>query len=308
MEHRFCALTVFAVILLASGCTGAGDEEPQGSITVERFSAAPSQLSASGNAFTTIYLQAENTGSSEAEVSIGQRGRGVLRNYCPDFFEITEFDARTSGTSETKEEYVVAKDSRLTTEWRFELRDGIASRLQDYSCDFDTLLRFNYSVSTFQQIQVKPSEDVENSPLESGSTSGPMNLFIDTVPGTQGTEQPSRYVDGSDDAVTAVFRLQGRQSDGTTGAVDIDESSFSASASAPLGTSTGTTDIGPEDCSNYPDGSRDLTLNQGESVDIRCRLDIKSIEKSRTPRISASVDYTYLKDPGETTVRVSSTG
>jgi hypothetical protein len=189
-------------------------------------------------------------------------------------------------------------------DWRLDLRDGIRIPLQGYKCDFDALLRFNYSTSTFEQLQVKPSEDVENAPLDSGSSSGPMNLVIEPVPGTLGVEQPGRYVSGADDTVTVLFRLQGVQSEGRSGAVDIDESTFEASAIQPLSTDGNGQRIGPEDCSNYPDDSRDLMLNKGESVDVRCELDVSSVDTSRIPEISASVNYTYLKNPGERTVKV----
>jgi hypothetical protein len=298
---------VFAVVLLASGCTGTGGEEPQGSITVERFSATPSQLYASDSSFVRLQIQATNTGSSDAEFAVGQNGNSVLRDSCPDFFKISSFDARTSTTPETQESYSVETGSSVDMDWRLDLRDGIRIPLQGYECSFDALLRFNYSTSTFEQVQLKPSEDVENAPLSSGSSSGPMNLVIEPVPGTLGAEQPGRYVSGADDTVTVLFRLQGVRSDGRSGVVDIEESSFEASTTQPLSTDSSGQSIGPSDCSNYPDGSRDLMLSKGESVDVRCELDIGSVEASRVPQISASVDYTYLKNPGERTVRVDNT-
>lgn len=307
MEYRVRGLTVFAVVLLASGCTNPGGEEPQGSITVERFSATPSQLYASDSSFVRLQLQARNTGSSEAELAVGQNGEDVLRNSCPDFFKISSFDARTSTVPETRDSYNLETGSSVDMDWRLDLRDGIRIPLQGYECGFDALLRFNYSTSTFEQVQVKPSEDVKNVPLDSGSSSGPMNLVTEPVPGTLGSEQPGRYVSGADDTVTVLFRLQGPRSDGKSGVVDIDESSFEASATQPFSTDGSGQRVGPSDCSNYPDGSRDLMLRRGESVDVRCELDIGSVDASRVPQISASVDYTYLKNPGERTVRVDNT-
>ena len=89
--------------------------------------------------------------------------------------------------------------------------------------------------------------------------------------------------------------------------MDIEEASSEAATTQPLSTDSSGQSIGSSDCSNYPDGSRDLMLSEGESVDVRCELDIGSVEASRVPEISASVDYTYLKNPGERTVRVDNT-
>jgi hypothetical protein len=292
------------MVLLASGCTGTSGEEPQGSVMVERFTATPSQLYASDSSFVRLQIQAVNTGTSDAELAVGQDGNEVLRDSCPDFFKVSSFDARTSTTPETRESYDLEPGSSVDMDWRLDLRDGIRIPLQGYECGFNALLQFNYSTSTFEQVQVKPSEDVENVPLDSGSSPGPMNLVIEPVPGTLGAEQTGRYVSGPDDTVTVLFRLQGMPSDGESGAVEVDESSFEASVTQPLSTDSSAQNIGPSDCSNYPDSSRDLVLRQGESVDVRCELDIGSADASRVPQISASVDYTYLKNPGERTVRV----
>ena len=101
-------LILVSLSLIATGCAsnsgGAG-------IDVDTFSVQPDQIVSGSTVFANV--KAVNYGKLEGQVNIGEDGRNVLVNYCPDIFGIEEFDIPSSEVSNTENSYNLGSEENI---------------------------------------------------------------------------------------------------------------------------------------------------------------------------------------------------
>lgn len=249
MDRRNLALSLLSLVVLASGCVpggGNGGQESSRAITVQSFSVTPREVYAETT--TKVSLDVKNTGNLPADVSLGdEKGSRVLKDYCPDIFEITEdgFSVVTSGEREGNTVSMEPGDE-MSLRWR--LKQSGEVPLYGYNCDMDVQIPFNYSVQSYRQVQVKNSSEVEGSPeLHWESSSGPLRFAIETTGGVE--QQSSTFTAPSDNerTVTVLLQLQNSGAEGyQKGVIDIRERSLAIAATDPLELDEGFTRVKPD--------------------------------------------------------------
>ncbi|MFB6190472.1 MAG: hypothetical protein ABEJ91_02775 [Candidatus Nanohaloarchaea archaeon] len=336
-----------ALVVLASGCAhtdGGNGQESSRAITVESFTVTPKTVYAGTTA--RVSLDMKNTGNLPADVYMGKKGRRVLKDYCPDIFNISEngFSVVTSG--ERKGNTVLLKPGdEISMRWR--LRQTGDVPLYGYKCDMDAQVPFNYSVQSYRQVQVKKSREVQGSPeLHWESSSGPMQFAIETTGGVEQGASTFIAPSGDERTVTILLQLQNSGVDGyRKGVIDVQESSLAIKATEPLKLDEGFTRINPDRITsrlarglgisqeNYEELTSDtgewtaygydnprcdmqssdqLRMFEGESRMISCNVPLPQKSELDAPseisEIFAQVNYTYMKEVGTRTVEVKPRG
>lgn len=336
MEKEKAVLSLLFLTVIASGCINS--DNSTGSVTVKSLNVEPTQIYEGQS--VRAWLEIENTGNLPGEVAVGENGERILRGHCPDIFSNDKDAFSVTTTRENFEDGSVSlrPGDELRLRWKLD-QDMNKVPLYGLNCDLEFPVRFNYSVSSFKQVEIKRDREVEGSPqLESKSSSGPMKIAVGTIPGSTG--ETSTYIadtsEGDDSRViSVVLRLQNPnpEEEYGKGVVDVDESSLrieatdpleldermevdeGAQSSAPRGSTEGLS--WKSDSSDYSEPrcevpSTSLRLSRGSSADIRC--DIPLPEKSELDKpsliseISAHVNYTYEKDAGTRSIEVERRG
>lgn len=308
MENQKIAISLLFLTVLVAGC--AESSSSNAAIELKKLSVEPNEIYEDTS--VSVSLGLENTGNLPAEIRLGQGGEKVMKNYCPDMFENSEFSVTTSGEYDEEDQVVeLAPDRDLNLRWRLEHTGN--TPLYGERCDLDFVAVFNYSVSAFKQVQIKRDEEVEGSPeLRTQSSDGPLFFGIETV---GSTGNPSTFASGLDKEVTTHLQLQNHGQEGVAkGVVDIHEESLSIEATEPLGFEENYEDWSGDSEEPVCDVSTEdeLRIFEGESRVITCNIDTPSSDELESPaqisEIFAEVNYTYRKDLGSRRVEVEKRG
>ncbi|PSH01286.1 MAG: hypothetical protein BRC27_02585 [Nanohaloarchaea archaeon SW_10_44_10] len=308
MQSNTTVLTLLFLTVLASGCIhsneGTVTEGPE-SVDIQSIQVTPSEIYEGQNVRSS--LTAYNAGNIEADVILGKNGEKMLTDYCPDIFENKEerFSAATSRVAETRKgeeaSYNLKPGDKISVRWFLQQQGNVP--LIGKRCQMSFSVPFNYSVEAYRQVQIKQDRSVEGSPnLQSESSSGPLTLTMETLPGSTG--RPDTYIaeETGDERIQLLVQLinEKPQEEYRKGVVEIDRESFSIRATDPL-------DVDRSDC-EFPDA--DFRMYQGKSVVIQCDIQVPQNfeEPSVLSDITAGIDYKYIKDGGTRTVEVKTRG
>lgn len=325
MESDTRVLILLSLAAVASGCAhvgGGGETVTEGpeSVTVSALEINPPEIYEGQNIRAS--LTAYNSGNTEADVVVGETGTKMLTDYCPDIFNNNKerFSASTTRVSETRSdenaEYSLSPGEKIDVRWNLQQEGNVP--LNGYRCPMSFSVPFNYSVESYRQVQIKQDEDVEGSQgLSSESSSGPLLMVMETLPGASGQQGTYISQDTGDENIQLLIQMVNEepQEEYRKGLADVYKDSFYVEASEPLelderivdGELRVEGDYSEPRC-DLPDA--DFRMYQGKSVTIQC--DIPVPEDLDTPSalsdINAGIDYTYIKDAGEKTVKVNSRG
>jgi hypothetical protein len=326
MERDTTVLTLLILTAVASGCvhTSGGGTITEGpeSVTVDTVTVEPSQIYEGND--VRVSLTAFNSGNLPADVIVGENGTRMLTDYCPDIFDNKHerFSASTSTVAETRQgedaSYALEPGEKIDVRWLLEQEGNVP--LNGFRCPMSFSVPFNYSVESYRQIQIKQSREVEGSPqLNSESSSGPLVMALETLPGATGVQ--GTYVtpgeDTGDQNIQLLVQLINEEprEQYRKGLVEISEKSFYIKASDPLQLNERAVDGEWEVQGDYsetrcdmPDA--DFRMYQGKSLTIQCNIPVPDEfdQPSVLSEITAGINYTYIKDAGERTVEVQTRG
>lgn len=305
-----------SLIVLVSGCidTGGGSEtitEGPESVVIEELRVQPQQIYSGQPVRASI--TAVNAGNTDAEVDVGENGGQILGDYCTDLFKLDSFTASSSRSPDVQESYMLESGEKVNARWTLQQQGNVP--IYGKRCNLEFSVPFNYTVESYRQIQIKRDRAVEgSSKLSSESTTGPLSLRIDTLPGSTG--QTNTYVlsENGDDTVNVMIELINTepQEEFNKGLVNVDKSSFYVEATEPLQVDEEYSD-GEWSAEGYPDSEarcdmpeREIRMLEGRSVTITCEipLDSEIDTPSVISEISAGVNYRYVKNAGQVEVRV----
>ncbi|MEF8880550.1 MAG: hypothetical protein V5A72_01830, partial [Candidatus Nanohaloarchaea archaeon] len=247
-----------------------------------------------------INLKAVNSGQLEGEVNIGDKNKGdkVMFDYCGDHFEIKNFDAISSRTSENKQNYTLGQGERLEMSWVLEQKGGRIPQT-GITCSIRFQLPFKYSVRAYKQIQIKENKGVEgSSELSSRSSAGPMR--IDTEISGSTSDKPGTIIKGDEASlyITGYNRAENKDSP-YTGLIEdtsLEVEPYSDKIEF------------VNDCGS----SETAQLASGNKVIHKCDINTSKFPDSSTQsiesEITANINYTYVRDLGDKEIEVSPSG
>ena len=300
MEQRSAALSLLAIVVLASGCA-TGDVDTSGSsaaVEVTRLDVTPSEIREGTD--VRIEMGIKNAGvlpaSLKVERSKESNGDAVLTNYCPDLFQVENFDAISSSEQSTQDSYNLERREEAMLSWELKQTGDVG--INGASCPMRFKVPFNYSVEAYRQLQVLRNDDVGSAELSYQSSNGPLKILIETI-GSSSEKEPPFFLKG--DNVEVLVQLVNEEPDEEkySGAIKVD----SPEITTPKG--AGDFELGKCDYGGQKDT---LTLYQGESQVIRCPLNYSLEAPSITGEIRAKTNYTFIKDIGSRDVEVKYSG
>lgn len=331
MDHRSAVLSLLFLAVLASGCINSGQDtkaESRQSITVQELSVEPKQVYQGTSVRASV--EVKNTGNLPAEISLGKEGKRVLKDQCQDIFSIGPegsdsgqgFRVVTSGEEIGDSRIALEPGQELRLSWKLNQVGDVP--LYGLKCNLKFELPFEYSVSSFRQVQIKKSREVEGSPkLASESSSGPLLFAIETIGSTTGGQSTFVAPDTGGRTVTVLFQLQNKKREGFgKGVVDVKEETLEVEASPPLELREGFVGSSWQPLIQYVRGSNrarcnvddgeEITLFEGKSRVISCDVPLPEASTLDSPsvisEVTGSVEYEYLKDVGTRTVEVKNRG
>ena len=301
MQKRRTAISILFLTVIVSGCIGpnSSTEAVSGqALTVSGPDIQPSSGEVVEGSTVQVSLGIENTGETNATLLVGDNGEEILTDHCPDIFDITSFDARSSNVESPQPSYNLEPGWEARFDWQLEAT--VSPGLIDDRCDLSFQAPFNYSVDSFRELQIKRDSEVGTADLSSKSSRGPVNVEIETQGET--TDQASVFQEGND--IEALIRFR-KKTDGEgnpyKGLIDIRDPEISVSNNL---------DIDDANC-EIPDS---ITMYQSTSQIVRCGIlygddgDQELDSPSTVGSVSASTNYRYTKDAGTATVTVISRG
>lgn len=307
-----------SLVVLASGCvhsSGGGETITEGpeSVAVQELSVTPTEIFEGQPVRAS--LTAFNAGNIEAEVGVGENGGQILEDYCTDLFNLKEFGASSSRSSEIQNSYMLKPGEKINARWTLQQEGHVP--IYNKRCNMEFSVPFNYSVESYRQVQIKRDRDVSgSSQLSSESTTGPMALAIDTLSGSTGKKGTYVLSENGDDRINVLIQLINKnpEEELNKGLVDVDKNSFYVRATDPLQLDEEFRNgewkpngYDPARC-DMPDA--DIRMMQGRSVTISCEipLDSEIDSPSVISEISAGTGYTYIKNAGQVEVTVKPRG
>lgn len=239
MEGRWIAINLLILVIAVSACVD--DSSPTRAIEVSELKIQPSTIYEGGT--VTASMKVVNKGNLPAEIKVGSKGENIMTDYCPGMFDISDFSYTTPGGEESPVTLNASENMLLT--WTLQQQGRVPT--YDKSCDIKFNMRFDYSVNTYKQVQIKKSREVEGSRrLDARSSSGPMFFSIATVGNS--VDAPSTFIapgKKKKETMTIHLQLQNRgREDYKKGVVDIKEESLRIQATEPLKLSEGFGDKG----------------------------------------------------------------
>lgn len=238
MERSNLILTVVVLTFVSSGCMSGGGSSDGldigkggNAMTVTQFDIQPTDIMAGSG--TTITMGITNTGYLNSEVDVGDEGRELLTNYCSDIFNIQSFDAYSSSSQDipADNEFSLEPGEEIRATWQLENENADAVPLMGFRCPMRVQVPFNYSVQAYQQIQVKENTEVQGTPqLASRTSSGPLNLVVETI-GSTSEEGAPTFIEGNNMEVLVQMRNQQPEESTYRGIVELGSPVISTSES-----------------------------------------------------------------------------
>lgn len=327
MDQHFTVLTLLIAVITVSGCTGGGGNNSSGgqAITVNKVQVQPTEIFAGENIRVTAGLT--NSGELPAEVLVGDQGSQIMTSHCTDVFDIGSFSATSSNFSKTQNSYDLAPDYQVRLNWNLQqTSDNVP--LNGYRCTLKFEVPFNYSVESFQQLQIKRSADIEAATeLFAQSSKGPLDIEIEAIGSTAPSGAPTFIEsDGgevlvrlsnnqpSDSSYLGTIRLKPpvMEARGVRFAeVDITDNNLEAARNV----ARRMPDLDAESLSSgdkvrmCPDpddviGDTNLAINRGGQEIFRCNLEWDLQGPTLRGEIFARSNYTFVKSAGNREVNV----
>lgn len=144
------------------------DQGQQGYIALQTLSLTPNKVVEGETANLKAVLT--NQGQKEATIYLGNEGRSLLKNYCPDVFTLESYQAtlksQTRGVKDvTSKQIDLRPEERLEAVWSF--RAGQLPK--PYSCQVELQRSYEYETSEQRQVQIKQSEDIKTAQVSKDS-------------------------------------------------------------------------------------------------------------------------------------------
>ncbi len=292
MEQQNLALSLLFLAVIVSGCADGGGKVSGDAISVSGPTIQPSEIREGASVQASI--SAENTGQIDSSISVGENGRQVLTDYCTDFFNINSFQSSSSREPETTEDYELRPGEVVQMNWELE-QEGVSVPLNGYSCPVKFQIPFNYSVEAYQQLQIKQEDTETEVDLSSQSSRGPLTIAIETIGSSSRSGAPVFLERDNPEALIQIVNEQTEDSV-FRGLMTVRDLEIESSG----------VELG-EDCKNIEET---ITINRNQmSKIIRCDInaDLGDVSSKRA-EISASADYTYVKNVGSRTIEVAYSG
>jgi len=292
MEKQRLVLSLLFLAVVISGCVDSGRKVSGEAISVTGPTVQPSEIRE--GASVQASMRVENTGEIPGQVIVGENGREVLTDYCPDFFSINRFQASSSRDPSTSENYDLNPGEAVQMNWALD-QEGVNVPLNGYECPIKFQLPFNYTVQAYQQLQIKQRDIETEVDLSSKTSKGPLSIAIETIGSSSKTGAPI-FLKG--DNPEALIQIVNEQPEGSVfrGVIKVRNLNIESSG----------VELG-EGCKNIEEPIK-IDRNQMSDI-IRCdiNMDLGESPSSRA-EISASADYTYVKNTGSRTVEVKYSG
>lgn len=293
MENRNLALSLLFLAIVVSGCADNGEKVSGDAVTVTGPTIQPSEIFEGSSAQAKIGV--ENTGKISGQVLVGENGEKIMTDHCPDFFNIEDFQARSSRNSDTINKYDLQPGERIQVNWRLNQSGGNVP-LNGYSCPVKFQVPFNYSVQAYQQIQIKQEDTETEVDLSSQTSQGPLSIAIETIGSSSRTGAP---VFLERDKPGALIQIVNEQPDNSVfrGVIEVRDLEIGSSG----------IELG-EGCDGI---SETIKIDRNHMSEI-IRCDINGTELNGRPskraEITASASYTYVKDIGSRNIKVKYSG
>ncbi len=277
-------MLVIAATVIISGCTngGSGRESHEGdAISVERFELVPQTIYSGSN--VTATLNVRNVGNTEANITVGDQGKNVLTSYTPDLLLISNFNAESTQTTDTKEEYTLRPDGTLSMNWDLHQFDESRIRFYaDQTIDMSFRIPFQYTVQAYHQFQVKDNSDVESlEGLGAASSNGPMDVTISLIGSSSEGGSPV-FMEGDDIQVRVEFANQDTEEGDGVGLLDIEAPTIEVPGD----------DVEVNNC-NTPSN---IQVRGSSSTTITCSIDInEEVTSSIREEVRVTADYNFTK-------------
>lgn len=277
-------MLVIAATVIISGCTngGSGEESHRGdAISVERFELVPQTIYSGSN--VTATLNVRNVGNTEANITVGDQGKNVLTSYTPDLMLISNFEAESTQTTDTKEEYTLRPDGTLSMNWDLHQFDESRIRFYaDQTIDMSFRIPFQYTVQAYHQFQVKDNSDVESlEGLGAASSNGPMDVTISLIGSSSEGGSPV-FMEGDDIQVRVEFANQDTEEGDGVGLLDIEAPTIEVPGD----------DVEVNNC-NTPSN---IQVRGSSSTTITCSIDInEEVTSSIREEVRVTADYNFTK-------------
>ncbi len=277
-------MLVLVATVAVSGCTngGSGEESHEGdAIAVERFELVPQTIYSGSN--VTATLNVRNVGNTEANITVGDQGKNVLTSYTPDLLLISNFEAESTQTTDTKEEYTLRPDGTLSMNWDLHQFDESRIRFYaDQTIDMSFRIPFQYTVQAYHQFQVKDNSDVESlEGLGAASSNGPMDVTISLIGSSSEGGSPV-FLQGDDIQVRVEFANKDTEEGDGVGLLNIESPTIEAPGD----------DVEVNNC-NTPSN---IQVRGSSSTTITCSIDInKEIDSSIREEVRVTADYNFTK-------------
>lgn len=246
MNQKLIILSLLALVVFVSGCTGGGgkevDDQGAEAVTVDQLEVNPTEIFE--GATVRVRMGITNSGNLPAKVNLGVSnqsgdicqscksvgsgsswervvaGSKILTNHCPDIFDITSFSASSSNVSDTSSNYLLSSDYSIRMNWELTQNSGNVP-LNGYRCSLKFEVPFDYSVEAFKQIQVKANSDVQGTQeLFSKSSKGPMKIEIQTI-GSSAERGAPTFLEGDNAEVLVQLENKKPEESSYTGTVEL---------------------------------------------------------------------------------------
>lgn len=292
MEEQKLALSLLFAVVVVSGCADSGGKVSGEAISVTGPTLQPSEIREGASVQASMRVQ--NTGNIQGEISVGDNGREVLTDYCPDFFSIADFRSSSSRDSETLSSYQLNPGETIQMNWELN-QEGVDVPLNGYSCPVKFQVPFDYSVEAYQQMLIKKEDTETEVDLTSQTSEGPLSIAISTIGSSSRSGAPVFLERDSPEVLIQIVNEQPEQSvfRGVMRVTDLEIES-----------------TGVELGENCQDIDEPIKIDRNHlSEIIRCEVEGDLGDSpSKRAEISASADYTYVKNIGSRTVDVKYSG
>jgi hypothetical protein len=289
MQQRSAALSLLALIVVASGCANGGGNvsSNQGAVEVTQLDVTPESIRTGST--VRVEMGLTNAGVLPADLIVDRdenlNGDAILTDYCPDIFNVESFDSYSSSEQETQDSYRLKRGEEVRLNWELQQSGDVS--VNGARCPMKFKVPFNYTVEAYRQVQILQNDEVGSAELNSASSDGPLKLLIETI-GTSSEKDAPYFIEGDDIGVLVQLINEEPDEEAYTGALRVEPPEISTPSSS---------DSFTLDSCDYPDEERsEMILYEGESQVIRCDAEYNLEAPSITGEIRAATNYTFIKD------------